>query len=101
MSHNAQNLAVPELRWLGLLPTDIRKMNIPSHCLTSLNKYDRKKIESLLERPYLMKHWKWRRELDVISNIGQKAGIQALFEINHEFLSREYLPIKLRSGLWI
>lgn len=101
MAHNAQNMVVPELRWIGMHPSDVKNWNIPEHCLLPLNKCDKRRLELLQERPYLINHDKYRRELDILASIGVKAGIQALFEIDQSFLAQQYLPQKIKNGNWI
>lgn len=36
MAYDTKYLRVPELRWLGALPSDTEKFYVPKHCLLSL-----------------------------------------------------------------
>lgn len=45
-----ENLSVPSIKWLGVYPTDIVSLNLPSISLTDR---DQAKIKSLLKRSYI------------------------------------------------
>ncbi|XP_035561716.1 meiotic recombination protein SPO11 isoform X11 [Canis lupus familiaris] len=62
MSFEAHNLTVPAIRWLGLLPSDIKRLNIPRDTLIPLTKRDQMKLDSVLKRPYVTCQPFWRKE---------------------------------------
>ncbi|KPP71588.1 Spo11-like, partial [Scleropages formosus] len=62
MSFEAQNLTVPSVKWLGLLPTDIERLRVPKDALIPFTKKDESKLSSLLKRPYAATQPAWRRE---------------------------------------
>ncbi|KAM5245798.1 meiotic recombination protein SPO11 isoform 3-T3 [Ctenodactylus gundi] len=101
MSFDAHNLTVPAIRWLGLLPSDIKRLNVPKDSLIPLTKRDHMKLESILKRPYLNCQPFWRREMEMMANSKMKAEIQALTSLSSDYLSRVYLPNKLKFGGWI
>ncbi|XP_021049596.1 meiotic recombination protein SPO11 isoform X1 [Mus pahari] len=101
MSFEAHNLTIPTIRWLGLLPSDIQRLNIPKDSLIPLTKHDQMKLESILKRPYITYQPLWKKELEMMADAKMKAEIQALTFVSPDFLSRVYLPNKLRSGGWI
>ncbi|XP_069846242.1 meiotic recombination protein SPO11 [Dipodomys merriami] len=63
MSFEAHNLTVPAIRWLGLLPSDIKRLNIPKNSLIPLTKHDHMKLNSILKRPYVNCQPLWRKEV--------------------------------------
>ncbi|KAM7125194.1 meiotic recombination protein SPO11 isoform 2-T2 [Molossus nigricans] len=101
MSFEAHNLTVPAVRWLGLLPSDIRRLNIPKDTLIPLTKRDQMKLDSILKRPYVTCQPFWRKEVEMMADSKLKAGIQALTSLSSDYLPRVYLPNKLRCGGWI
>ncbi|XP_005392314.1 PREDICTED: meiotic recombination protein SPO11 isoform X3 [Chinchilla lanigera] len=101
MSFEAHNLTVPAIRWLGLLPSDIKRLNIPKDSLIPLTKRDQKKLDSILKRPYLTCQPFWRKEMEMMADSKMKAEIQALTSLSSDYLSRVYLPNKLKFGGWI
>ncbi|XP_004686965.1 PREDICTED: meiotic recombination protein SPO11 isoform X1 [Condylura cristata] len=101
MSFEAHRLTVPAIRWLGLLPSDIRRLNIPKDTLIPLTKRDQMKLDSILKRPYLTCQPFWRKEMEIMADSKVKAEIQALARLSSDYLSRVYLPSKLKFGGWI
>ncbi|XP_051041405.1 meiotic recombination protein SPO11 [Phodopus roborovskii] len=101
MSFEAHSLTVPAVRWLGLLPSDIKRLNIPKGSLIPLTKRDQMKLDSILRRPYITYQPFWRKELEMMADSKMKAEIQALTFLSADYLSRVYLPNKLRFGGWI
>ncbi|KAL2763523.1 meiotic recombination protein SPO11 isoform a [Daubentonia madagascariensis] len=101
MSFEAHNLTVPAIRWLGLLPSDIKRLNISKDSLIPLTKRDQMKLDSILKRPYVTCQPFWRKEMEIMADSKMKAEIQALTFLSSDYLSRVYLPNKLRFGGWI
>ncbi|XP_006839219.1 PREDICTED: meiotic recombination protein SPO11 isoform X2 [Chrysochloris asiatica] len=101
MSFEAHNLTVPAIRWLGLLPSDIKRLNIPKNTLIPLTNRDQMKLDSILKRPYVAGQPFWRKEMEIMADTKMKAEIQALTYIASDYLSRVYLPNKLKFGGWI
>lgn len=50
MVHQNDMLCVPSIKWLGVHPTDIVSLNLPSISLTNL---DQDRVKSLLNRSYI------------------------------------------------
>ncbi|XP_036608432.1 meiotic recombination protein SPO11 isoform X2 [Trichosurus vulpecula] len=101
MSFEAHNLTVPTIRWLGLLPSDIERLNIPRGTLIPLTNRDQMKLDSILKRPYVTCQPFWKKEMEIMAHLKMKAEIQALTFISSDYLSRVYLPNKLQFGGWI
>ncbi|XP_072800564.1 meiotic recombination protein SPO11 isoform X4 [Vicugna pacos] len=101
MSFEAHNLTVPAIRWLGLLPSDIKRLNIPKSTLIPMTKRDQMKLDSILKRPYVTCQPFWRKEMEIMGDSKMKAEIQALTFLSSDYLSRVYLPNKLKFGGWI
>ncbi|XP_054554395.1 meiotic recombination protein SPO11 isoform X1 [Talpa occidentalis] len=101
MSFEAHHLTVPAVRWLGLLPSDIKRLNISKETLIPLTKQDQMKLDSILKRPYVTCQPFWRKEMEIMADSKMKAEIQALTCLSSDYLSRVYLPNKLKFGGWI
>ncbi|OCT62417.1 meiotic recombination protein SPO11 isoform X2 [Xenopus laevis] len=101
MSYEAHHLTVPAISWLGLLPSDLERLFIPKDALIPLSAMDQRKLLSIQKRPYISCQPIWKREIEKMAASGRKAEIQALTSISPDFLSRVYLPNKLRYGGWI
>ncbi|KAL2103642.1 hypothetical protein ACEWY4_000510 [Coilia grayii] len=101
MSFEAHNLTVPSVLWLGLLPSDIERLRVPQEALIPLTPRDERKLQSLKSRPYLAYQPEWKREMEIMERLKHKAEIQSLTSIASDFLTRVYLPNKLRYGGWV
>ncbi|KJE95181.1 meiotic recombination protein SPO11 [Capsaspora owczarzaki ATCC 30864] len=101
LAFDSENLTVPSLRWLGLLPSDIDKFNIQEANWLAFNQYDTGKLTSLLNAPFLTLpdlHL-WREELELMQARGIKCELQALnVDGDLTFLTGRFLPHKLQSG---
>ncbi|XP_066558626.1 meiotic recombination protein SPO11 [Amia ocellicauda] len=101
MSFEAHNLTVPAVMWLGLLPSDIERLNVPKDALIPFTKTDHSKLNSLQKRPYITSQPLWEKEMELMLKWKLKAEIQSLTSIAPDFLTRVYLPNKLHYGGWI
>ncbi|XP_074928347.1 meiotic recombination protein SPO11 [Chelonoidis abingdonii] len=101
MSFEAHHLTVPAIRWLGLLPSDIERLNIRKDALIPLTKQDRNKLASMQKRPYMACQPMLKKEMEIMAASKMKAEIQALTSLSSDYLSRVYLPSKLQFGGWI
>ncbi|KAM9785855.1 meiotic recombination protein SPO11 [Neosynchiropus ocellatus] len=101
MSFEAHSLTVPAVMWLGLLPSDLERLRVPSDVLIPLNTLEESKLNCLLQRPYVAKQPDWQNEMRLMQRNKVKAEIQSLAAIAPDFLTSVYLPNKLRYGGWI
>ncbi|NXP13768.1 SPO11 protein, partial [Thinocorus orbignyianus] len=101
MSFEAHHLTVPSVKWLGLLPSDLERLNICKDALIPFTKRDQTKLASLQKRPYIACQPAWKRELEIMAASKLKAEIQVLTSLSSDYLSRVYLPNKLQFGGWL
>ncbi|XP_051516541.1 meiotic recombination protein SPO11 [Myxocyprinus asiaticus] len=101
MAFEAHSLTVPSVLWLGLLPSDIQRYRVPEEALIPFSQTDERKINSLRSRAYITCQPAWEREIEEMQRLKWKAEIQSLASIAPYFLTRVYLPNKLRYGGWI
>ncbi|XP_061650661.1 meiotic recombination protein SPO11 isoform X3 [Phyllopteryx taeniolatus] len=101
MSFEAQSLTIPSAMWLGLLPSDLERLQVPRSALLPLTKTDENKLDSLLKRPYVTDQPEWVKEMALMQKNRLKAEIQSLAAIGPDFLTSIYLPNKLRFGGWL
>ncbi|XP_072370625.1 meiotic recombination protein SPO11 isoform X3 [Scyliorhinus torazame] len=101
MSFDAHSLTVPIIGWLGLLPSDIQRLNVPKEVLIPLTNNDIRKLTKLQKRPYVNCQPLWKKEMEIMETCKMKAEIQALASLSSDYLTRVYLPNKLKFGGWI
>ena len=101
MSYDSSHLTTPDIKWLGVRPTDLDKFNIPEQCRLPMTEEDVRTGKRLLEEDFVKANPAWVKELELMVSTRVKAEIQALSSFGFQYLSQVYLPLKLQEGGWI
>lgn len=101
MSYDSANLTTPDIKWLGVRPSDLNKYGIPERCRLPMTEHDIKTGKELLQEEFIKKNPAWYRELELMVKKKEKAEIQALSSFGFQYLTEEYLPRKLAQGDWL
>ncbi|CAN8075159.1 unnamed protein product [Agarophyton chilense] len=101
MSYDSANLTTPDIKWLGIRPSDLNKYGIPDQCRLAMTEHDIKTGKELLEEEFIKKNEQWYKELELMVKNREKAEIQALSNFGFQYLTEQYLPRKLAQGDWI
>ncbi|GLJ48885.1 hypothetical protein SUGI_1031080 [Cryptomeria japonica] len=101
MSYDSSNLTTPDIKWLGIRPSDLDKYHIPDQCRLPMTEQDIKTGKDLLEEEFVKKNPGWVDELNIMVKTKQKAEIQALSSFGFQYLSEVYLPLKIQQRDWI
>lgn len=101
MSYDSASLTTPDIKWLGLRPSDLNKYDLPNQCRLDMTENDIKTGKELLKEDFIAKNPEWMKELQIMVKTKKKAEIQALSSFGFQYITEEYLPRKLREGDWI
>ena len=104
LSFEASNLAVPNIKWLGLLPADLEESSgfgIPKDVHLQMTKSDEHRTKLLLDEEFVKRKPAWRTQIQKLLDLGIKAEIQALNARDPQFITNHYLPTKIESGDFI
>lgn len=101
MSYDSANLTTPDIKWLGIRPTDLNRYRIPEQCRLPMTEHDIKTGKELLEEDFIKKRKTWHDELQLMVTRKEKAEIQALSSFGFQYLTEEFLPRKLAQGDWL
>ncbi|GMN39068.1 hypothetical protein TIFTF001_008287 [Ficus carica] len=101
MSYDSANLTTPDIKWLGIRPSDLDKYKIPEQCRLPMTEQDIKTGKDMLEEDFVKKNPGWVEELTLMVKTKQKAEIQALSTFGFQYLSEVYLPLKLQQQDWL
>uniref|UniRef100_A0A7S4B373 DNA topoisomerase (ATP-hydrolyzing) n=1 Tax=Chrysotila carterae TaxID=13221 RepID=A0A7S4B373_CHRCT len=101
MSYDSLNLTTPDIKWLGVRPSDLDKYRIPLQCRLEMTEHDIRTGKELLNEDFVKANPEWHAELQIMVSTKVKAEIQALSSFGFQYLSQEFLPRKLREGDWI
>ena len=101
MSYDSSNLTTPDIKWLGVRPSDLDRFRIPQQCRLAMTDEDVKTGRKLLEEDFVKANPDWVGELETMVKTKEKAEIQALSSFGFQYLTQAYLPLKLQEGDWI
>jgi len=101
MSYDSCSLTTPDIKWLGLRPSDFERYGLPEQCLLPMSDKDTKVGQDMLKEDFILKNPAWVAELELMLKLKQKAEIQALSSFGFQFVTQVYLPRKLQAGDWI
>ena len=104
LSFESSHLAVPSIKWLGLLPSDLAPesgFDIPSSTLLKMTAKDTHRSKLMLEEEFVVRKPKWKEQLEILISSGYKAEIQALNARDPQFITNFYLPQKIETGDFI
>jgi len=101
MSYDSASLTTPDIKWLGVRPSDLDKLNVPERCRLKMTEQDIKTGKDLLKEDFIKQNPAWVKELEWMVEHKVKAEIQALSNFDFQYLTKEYLPKKLATRDWI
>ena len=100
-SYETQFLTIPDIKWLGVRPSDLDRFKIPKTVRIPMTDKDIERGKQLLQEEFIKSRPKYLEELQLMLRTREKAEIQALASKGFRFLTKEYLPYKLETGDWI
>jgi len=101
LSFESSYLAVPQAKFLGLLPSDLDKFEVPKAARLDMTEWDLKKAQNMLEYPWIKNNKKWKSELQLMVERKEKAELQSLAKHGITFMTDVYIPQKLEEKDWI
>ena len=101
MSYDSGSMSTPDIKWLGVLPSDLDKYEIPDDCRIPMTQADIKQCDDLMKEEFVSNNKSWIKQLKIMKRTKQKAEIQALSTFGFKYLTDVYLPRKLKEGDWV
>ena len=78
MSYDSANLTTPDIKWLGIRPSDLDRYGIPEQCRLPMTPGDLKVGQELLKEDFIRANPAWVKELETMCTMKVKAEIQSL-----------------------
>ena len=69
MSYDSASLTTPDIKWLGLRPSDLDKYDLPDQCRLDMTEGDIKTGKELLKEDFIMKNPQWMKELELMVSL--------------------------------
>jgi len=97
LAYESRRMAIPSARFVGLSSFDREKFKIPANVTISLNKEDIGRAKQILGYPWFQKK-EWQKEIQQMLKSGVKMELEALSAKDISFITRKYLPQKIKDG---
>lgn len=94
-AHLSQFFCVPQARFLGVTPADIREYQLPTHPLLDVD--IKRARDALKNDPFFKSHKPWQKAMSDLLQMGVRAEQQALAKWGLNYVIEEYLPRKLAN----
>ncbi|GAX22120.1 meiotic recombination protein SPO11 [Fistulifera solaris] len=66
MSYDSSSLTTPDIKWLGLRPSDLDRYDLPDQCRLDMTENDIKTGKELLKEDFIQKNPEWMKELEIM-----------------------------------
>jgi len=100
LAHISERLAIPDVRYLGLTPDDVKKYDLGKH-LIRFNEIDLKRLEQIRNYPWFKDDKRWQGFFDKMLALKGKVELAALTSKGITFLSDKYIPDKIKNKDWV
>jgi DNA topoisomerase VI subunit A len=100
LAHMADEMAIPEVKFLGVSMDDIIKYDLKRHFI-KLTDQDRSRIKQMQAYEWFAKHKDWQRQFKMMKEFDAKVEIQSLSSKGISFISERYLPEKIKNKEWL
>jgi len=97
LAYESRRMAIPGARFIGLSSFDRAKFKIPANVTIDLNKKDQQRAKQIMAYPWFRKR-PWQREIKEMLRSGVKMELEALSAKDLSFITRTYLPRKLKDN---
>ena len=100
LAYESMRMAVPKARFVGLSSFDKTKFKLPSNVSIPMNDQDHSRAKQMLAYPWF-KDARWQKEIQEMTDSGEKYELEALSRRGISFITEEYLPKKLKDRDWL
>ncbi|MEK7858519.1 MAG: DNA topoisomerase IV subunit A [Elusimicrobiota bacterium] len=100
LAFESQRMAIPQAKFIGLSSADPEKYGLPRNVGIKLNDKDVTRAKELLNYPWFQKKH-WQTEVKRMIGSGLKFELDALANKDFQFLTKTYLPKKLKDKDWL
>lgn len=100
LAFESKRMAIPKAKFIGLSSTDPGKYDLPRNVGIKLNDKDIARAKELLNYPWFQKK-EWQKEIKGMLSSGLKYELDALANKDFQYLTKQYLPKKLKTKDWL
>jgi DNA topoisomerase VI subunit A len=100
LAFESQRMAIPKAKFIGLSSADPETYGLPRNVGIKLNEKDITRAKELLNYQWFQKT-EWQQEIKRMLAIGLKYELDALANKDFQYLTKKYLPRKLKEKDWL
>ena len=100
LAFESQRMAIPKAKFIGLSSADPEAYELPRNVGIKLNDKDTARAKELLGYTWFQKK-SWQAEIKRMLSSGLKYELDALANKDFQFLTKKYLPRKLKEKDWL
>jgi DNA topoisomerase-6 subunit A len=100
LAFESERMAIPKAKFIGLSSGDPEKYELPRNVGIKLNEKDISRAKELLNYAWFQKK-PWQAEIKRMLASGLKFELDALANKDFQFLTKKYLPGKLKEEDWL
>jgi DNA topoisomerase-6 subunit A len=100
LAFESQRMAIPKAKFIGLSSADPEAYGLPRNVGIKLNDKDIARARELLAYAWFQKK-PWQEEIKRMLSIGLKYELDALANKDFQYLTKQYLPRKLKEKDWL
>ncbi|HET6370035.1 MAG TPA: DNA topoisomerase VI, partial [Nitrospiria bacterium] len=100
LAFESNRMAIPKAKFIGLSSADPEHYGLPRNVGIKLNEKDVTRARELLNYPWFQKT-AWQKEIKRMLSSGLKYELDALANKDFQYLTKKYLPRKLKEKDWL
>jgi DNA topoisomerase VI subunit A len=100
LAFESERMAIPKAKFIGLSSADPERYQLPRNVGIKLNDKDVSRARELLNYAWFQKK-PWQQEIKRMLTIGLKYELDALANKDFQYLTKTYLPRKLKEEDWL
>jgi DNA topoisomerase-6 subunit A len=100
LAFESQRMAIPKAKFIGLSSADPERYGLPRNVGIKLNDKDITRARELLKYAWFQKPG-WQQEIKRMLSSGLKYELDALANKDFQYLTKKYLPRKLKEKDWL
>lgn len=97
LAYESQRMAVPDAKFLGVSSFDYTRCGLTDDVKITLDKNDISRAKQIMKYPWFKDKKPWLREVQKMLSNGFKMEVEALINKHLDYLTEEYLPMKLKD----
>jgi len=100
LAFESQRMAIPDCKFIGLSSRDPETYGLPRNVGIKLNDKDVSRAKEIMAYPWFQKK-EWQEEIKRMLASGLKYELDALANKDFRYLTKTYLPRKLKEEAWL